>query len=45
MCKLKYGNKVKVKKPGGILKISINDNNQLRMEGPVERICEGKIDI
>ena len=38
-------NKVKVKMPGGILKISINDNNQLQMEGPVERICEGKIDI
>ena len=38
-------NKVKVKMPGGILKISINDNNQLQMEGPVQRICEGKIDI
>ena len=36
ICRFKLGllnNKVKVKMPGGILKISINDNNQLQMEG------------
>ena len=38
-------NKVKVKMPGGILKISIDDKYQLEMEGPVEKICEGRIDI
>ena len=38
-------NKVKVKMPGGTLKISIDDKYQLEMEGPVEKICEGRIDI
>ena len=38
-------NKVKVKMPGGILKITINNRYQLQMEGPVEKICEGIINI
>ena len=36
---------VKVQMPGGDLNISIDNNFKLKMEGPVEEICSGKIHI
>tara|TARA_B100000676_G_scaffold61559_1_gene60903 strand:+ start:4166 stop:5011 length:846 start_codon:yes stop_codon:yes gene_type:complete len=36
---------VKVQMPGGNLNISIDNNFKLKMEGPVEEICSGKIHI
>ena len=36
-------NEVKVKMPGGTLKISIDKNYNLNMEGPVEEICTGNL--
>ena len=36
---------VKVQMPGGDLNISIDNNFNLKMEGPVEEICSGKIHI
>lgn len=37
--------KVKVLMPGGELSIEIDDNFNLIMEGPVEEICSGKLNI
>ena len=38
-------NNVLVKMPGGKLRISIDNNFNLMMEGPVEDICSGKLNL